>query len=179
MALFLLLIAGYAVRGPRRNKPMQVGRPLARSSAKNRTIAVRRLQPCRRESLDELSGKPGTVHLLTVPKLSPLRTLTSVTVTSKSNRQQHAKPDAFTGRADSSPSRSSTTPSSLPLESPIRQRLSPKSRWRSPPAARLNTCDDRPTPRTDASSSAGDAARVPGITRGGRFGPRAATRRGA
>ena len=47
----------------------------------------------------------------------------------------------------------------LPVRVSIRQRLGPMSRWRSPTGAPLNTCDDRPRPRSGASSSAGDAAR--------------------
>ena len=35
---------------------------------------------------------------------------------------------------------------SFPVRVSIRQRLGPTSRWRSPTAARLNTCDDRPRP---------------------------------
>ena len=67
----------------------------------------------------------------------------------------------------------------LPVGVSIRQRPGPMSRWRSPPAARLNTCDDRPRPRSGASRSTGDAARGTGTARGDRFGSWAGARRGA
>ena len=111
-------------------------------------------------------------------------------------------PDAFVRRADGAPARNPARRQGLParrkprqprpdaacfpprvahlpLESPIRQRLGPTSRPRSPTAARLSTCDDRPRPRSGASCSTGGAVRGARTTRGDRFGSRAGAHRGA